>query len=91
MWATYERDTLEITSGDICWRESSPGVTRGHCADCGSALTYENERRPGDIDIAVNCLDDPAAPLPRAHIWTEDKQPWLKIGDNLPVYEKNIG
>jgi hypothetical protein len=30
-------------------------------------------------------------PSLRAHIWTEDKQPWLQIGDDLPVYEKNIG
>jgi hypothetical protein len=91
MWATYERSTFEIGTGDICWRESSPGVTRGHCPACGSAMTYEHERRPGEIDIAVNCLDEPAAPLPRAHIWTEDKPHWMKIADGLPVYSKNIG
>lgn len=91
MWATYERSTFAITAGDICWRESSPGVTRGHCTVCGSALTYENEKRQGQIDIAVNCLDDPSGPVPRAHIWTEDKQAWFRIGDDLPVYPQNIG
>lgn len=91
MWATYERSTFEITAGDICWRESSPGVTRGHCPACGSALTYENDKRPNEIDLAVNCLDDPSLVAPRAHIWTEDKPGWMKIGDELPVYSKNIG
>jgi hypothetical protein len=75
----------------MCWRKSSPGVTRGHCPDCGSSITYENESRPGEIDITLNSLDDPRGPTLRAHIWTEDKQPWLQIGDELPVYEKNVG
>jgi len=82
---------LGIIKGEFHWHHSSPGVTRGICSSCGSSITYENEKRPGEIDIAVNCLDDPGAPLPRAHIWTEDKQPWHRIGDDLPVYEKNIG
>ena len=90
-WATYERASFKVLQGEVHWHHSSPGVTRGHCPTCGSAVTYENEQRPGEIDIAVNCLDDPTAPLPRAHIWTEDKQPWHEIGDDLPVYRKNIG
>ncbi len=91
MWATYARATFEITAGEMRWRQSSPGVTRGHCPACGSAMTYENEKRTGEIDIAAACLDDPSGPVPRAHIWTEDQQPWFEIGDDLPVYEKNIG
>jgi hypothetical protein len=90
-WATYARDAFVVTQGEFHWHHSSPGVTRGICSNCGSSITYENEKRSGEIDIAVNCLDDPGAPIPRAHIWTEDKQSWLQIGDDLPVYEKNIG
>jgi len=70
---------------------SSPGVTRGICSACGSSISYENDKRPGDIDISLNCLHDPDAATPRAHIWTEDKQPWFVIGDGLPVYEQNAG
>lgn len=90
-WATYVRDSFRLTRGEMRWLNSSPGVTRGFCQDCGSSITYENDKRPNDIDISLNCLDDPTAPTPRAHIWTQDKQPWLKIGDGLPVYKKNIG
>jgi hypothetical protein len=89
-WATYKRSSFSVMSGDIHWHSSSPGVTRGVCAQCGSSITYENENRPGDIDVSVNCLDEPTTPVLRAHIWTEDKQPWLQIGDNLPVYEKAV-
>ncbi|MCP4300458.1 MAG: GFA family protein [Gammaproteobacteria bacterium] len=89
-WATYARDTFVVRQGTMHWHSSSPGVTRGICNNCGSSITYENEKRPGEIDISVNCLDDPGAPTPRAHIWTEDKQPWLLIGDDLPVYKQTV-
>lgn len=90
-WATYLRGTFKVTSGEIHWHHSSPGVTRGICPNCGTSLTYENEKRPGEIDLTLNCLDDPTTPVLKAHIWTEDKQPWMKFDDGLPVYEKNVG
>lgn len=90
-WATYDRDAFRVTDGEMCWRESSRGVRRGHCPQCGSAMTYENDQRRGEIDIAINCLDDPATPTPQAHIWTGDKQDWVQIGGDLPVYRKGIG
>ena len=90
-WATYAREGFVVTEGKVHWHHSSPGVTRGICSRCGSSITYENEKRPGEIDIAIICLDEPSRPAPRAHIWTEDKQPWIEIGDGLPFYERNIG
>ncbi|MGI9237058.1 MAG: GFA family protein [Woeseiaceae bacterium] len=90
-WATYARDDFRITRGDMNWHRSSPSVTRGVCSNCGTSLSYENERRPGEIDLTVNSLDDPGVPTLLAHIWTEDAQPWLRIEDDLPVYKRNIG
>ena len=66
-------------------------MTRGICSDCGTSISYEHTDRPGEIDVTLNSLDDPAAPVLRAHIWVEDKAPWLEIGDELPIYEKKIG
>lgn len=89
-WATYSRNSFEVTAGEMHWHASSPGVTRGLCSNCGTAISYENERRPGEIDLTLNSLDGAAVPEPRAHIWTEDKQPWLHLADDLPVYARNI-
>lgn len=85
-WATYKKDTLEIRRGSIHWHHSSPDVTRGLCSVCGTCISYENEKRPGEIDLSLNALDDPSAPVLRAHIWTEDKQPWTVICDDLPIF-----
>ena len=90
-WATYARDTFGVTSGEMHTYSSSPGVTRGICAACGTSISYEHVDRPGEIDLTLNSLDKPSAPVLKAHIWTEDKAPWLVIGDDLPVYEKKIG
>ena len=89
-WAIYDRSSFDVLQGELHWHSTSAGVTRGICRECGSSMTYENANRPGDIDVSVNCLDGPSVPAMRAHIWTEDKQPWFEIGDDLPVYKKSV-
>lgn len=87
-WATFEKARLSLLAGDMQWFRSSPGVTRGHCPGCGTTLTYEDEDRTGQIDITVSSFDDPTQFAPVAHIWVEDKLPWVCIDDELPRYAK---
>jgi hypothetical protein len=89
-WATVKKSDLSVQKGAISWHQSSPGVTRGHCANCGTCLTYEHEKEAGYIDVTLNSLDDPSALSPKAHIWVEDKQPWLIIGDDLPQFQQRV-
>lgn len=89
-WATYAHETFRLTRGEMHCYQSSPGVTRGICSACGTSISYEHVDRPGDIDLTLNSLDDPSAPVLKAHIWTEDKPDWLEIGDDLPVYRQTI-
>ena len=87
-WATFRVDDFELTKGTLTERLSSPGVTRGHCSECGTTMTYTSDRKPDEIDVTVTCMDQPAIFKPSAHIWIEDKQPWLDIGDELPQFER---
>lgn len=89
-WVSFARDEFRVTAGAIATYQSSPGVTRGFCRDCGTSLTYAHEKRGREIDITVTSLDDPSQFPPRAHIWVEDKAPWLTIGDELPQYDKTV-
>ena len=89
-WATFDKSNFSVTSGEMTEHYSSPGVTRGHCRDCGSSLTYENEKRPGEIDITLTSFDDPSQFKPGAHIWVEDKAPWVTIDDDLPQYPQTV-
>jgi len=89
-WATFRQANFRITRGALRYQESSQGVRRGHCAGCGTSITYQNVTRPGEIDLTLASFDEPASFKPSAHIWTEDKLPWLTISDGLPQYARTV-
>ena len=89
-WVEFDLDGFALTSGAIAEHLSSPGVRRGHCAACGTTITYAQDKRPEEIDIAVSSLDDATGIEPEAHIWVEDKVPWLVINDDLPRYKTTV-
>ena len=87
-WAAFSLADFEMTKGTLVERQSSPGVRRGHCGQCGTTMTYLSERAANEIDVAVACFDQPAIIRPSAHIWIEDKQPWVELNDDLPKFER---
>jgi len=89
-WAAFPSESFRIKSGTVSEYGSSPGVRRGHCAVCGTTLTYSHDKRAEEIDIAVVTLDDPARITPQAHIWLQDKAAWLAVDDGLPKYRSTV-
>lgn len=85
-WATFHAADFSVTQGALQWHASSPGVTRGHCARCGTGINYRHAAKPDEIDITLASLDDPATLRPVAHIWVQDKLPWIVLGDDLPRF-----
>lgn len=69
--------------------ESGAGQVFARCPDCRVAL-WSHYQSAGDkvAFIRVGSLDDPDRMPPDAHIFTESKQPWLKLSDGLPVFER---
>jgi hypothetical protein len=64
--------------------ESSSGVTRSHCATCGTPIAYETAKRPGEIDLYLNAFDEPARFEPQAHVYFEEHLPWFDTRDDKP-------
>jgi hypothetical protein len=85
-WATWPVGALAVTRGQIQQHESSPGVTRGHCARCGTSLTYHSGQRPQEIDVTLASLGDPPDLPPTFHVWTQDRLPWLAASNTLPQH-----
>lgn len=85
-WGTFADTNFTVLSGSLAIHESSRGVHRGFCRDCGTALTYAKATRPGEIDITLGSLDEPGTWPPAMHIWVRDKLPWVAIGDDLPQW-----
>jgi len=85
-WATYPKANFRLLRGEPVEYASSPGVTRLHCADCGTSLTYSNQDRQAEIDVTTASFDNAAGMAPTAHIWVQDKLPWVTLADGLPQY-----
>jgi hypothetical protein len=87
-WGTFSMQDFSIVNGQLAEWRSSPKVTRGFCANCGTSLTYRHDKRPAEIDVTLLSLDDPTVLVPEVHIWVEDKLPWIVIGDGRPQFDK---
>ena len=70
---------------------SSPGVTRTHCALCGTTLTYWSASSPDSIDVTVASLDAPALAAPGKHIWMDDAVAGDSPNDGLPRFPESSG
>jgi hypothetical protein len=87
-WVTFASHSFAVV-GQLAQYRSSPGVSRGFCAACGTSITYRREDRSEEVDVTVSSLDDPATMDPEAHIWVEDKLPWVVIGDGRAQFARS--
>ncbi len=81
------KEQLSYTTGSRKFYESSPGVQRGFCADCGTPLTYEANWCEGEVHLYISTFDNPALFTPEKHVFFKEKIPWLEISDHLPRFE----
>jgi hypothetical protein len=79
---------FRYTHGTPATFASSPDAKRGFCGRCGSPMSFEGAKWPGEIHIYVGTLSDPAAFVPTAHFHTSEQLPWFHIADGLP---RNLG
>jgi hypothetical protein len=67
---------------EVTWHESSPGVRRGFCRRCGSALFWDNSAA-AQVSIAAGTLDQPSGLTQVRHIYVADKADFYELGDGL--------
>jgi hypothetical protein len=90
-WGTVDVSNFVITKGHLAIVNSSTSVERGFCRNCGTSLTYQHASRKHEIDFTLGSLGDPAALVPRYHIWVQDKLSWVNIDDGLPQHQTVAG
>jgi hypothetical protein len=57
--------------------ESTPGVFRGFCSQCGSSLTWANTAEtPDRIAVSLGTLDTPYEQKVTKHIFTDTRVTW---------------
>lgn len=70
--------------------ESSKGVRRHFCGDCGSPIGFEADHYAGGMHLYAASLENPAEFQPTFHVNYQSKLPWLEINDDLPKYEGTL-
>lgn len=64
--------------------ESSAGVERCFCRQCGSSLVVRHAGRVGEV--ALSTVDGDPGMQPGEHIFVGSKAPWFHIADQLPQH-----
>ena len=68
--------------------ESSPGVQRHFCGNCGSPLFSRRPGPPEIIRLRIGTLDTPVTDRPAAHIFHADKACWFEMTDDVPKFDE---
>lgn len=64
--------------------QSSPGVERSFCSDCGTPLSFRSEKMSAVMHLYVAAMEQPEHFTPTLHVAWEEKLSWLKLDDGLP-------
>lgn len=83
----YRKEQLTYTLGERKFYQSSPGVQRGFCADCGTPMTYEADRCPEEVHLYISTIDNPDKLVPQLHVFFAERIAWMELADDLPRYE----
>ncbi|MEM7745372.1 MAG: GFA family protein [Pseudomonadota bacterium] len=90
-FVVFVREQVDWTTGARGLFDSSPGVRRAFCRDCGSSLTWEARHRGTDlVEIHISALDDPDAFAPNEHTHWREKIGWLQMADDLPRHDASM-
>ena len=89
--ASVPTDQFRWLSGEELIKpyQSSPGVVRSFCSECGSSLSYQDTNAPlsEEIFILLGVIDEPFDHKPHAHIFVANKASWYEINDDLVPFD----
>ena len=81
-WAAIPKPRVRVTAGEaeLTHFRSSEIGTRSFCRRCGSSLFCTLDTHPDDVDVALASLEPGHGATPAAHLFWDDRVPWLEAG-----------
>jgi hypothetical protein len=91
--ALVKPEEFILTGGQECLGdfESSPGVHRIFCNQCGSPLFSRRPGPPEVIRLRIGTLDTPVPSKVQQHIFYADRARWFEVHDDAPKFEQRPG
>ncbi|HUP25581.1 MAG TPA: GFA family protein [Thermoanaerobaculia bacterium] len=90
-WVTVPRSGFALAAGQPVTYRSSSEVVRTFCGVCGTPLTYQHAKLPGEIDVTTCSLDEPEAHPPHDQVWTSHRLGWMARAGELPAFARRRG
>ena len=72
--------------GERDFYQSSGIAKRGFCRTCGTQMSFESTRWPGELHLYAASLDEPQQYAPQLHCHVSERLTWLHTSDDLPVF-----
>jgi hypothetical protein len=85
----FAADQVRFSGDERKIYQSSPGVGRAFCRNCGTPLTWEgpgNDSKP-IFEMHISTFDDPNGLQPTAHAFDSERISWFDVADNLPRFK----
>ena len=86
VWAGFNSDQIAFES-EPHRRRSSPNITRSFCSECGTPMTYEDDRLAGEIYFHTGLFDEADRLVPDRHAYVTSKLFWLHLEDGLAKFD----
>jgi hypothetical protein len=83
---------LDVTGDLVSWKHPSRSGSEAvqyFCATCRTRLYSTNGSRPGVVIVRAGTLDASDALVPKLHIWTKRKQPWVDLPPGIPAFAES--
>ena len=84
-WVGFEQDQFDLADGQgkLAWYRSSAEAERGFCRHCGSSILFRSTRWPGEIHVALACINGTIDRQPAANVCLDDRVDWMPIDHEL--------
>ena len=83
-------DAFRVVRGELKkWTKTADSGTRHDCyfcPDCGNRIYHHNPEHPELIRLKLGTLDDTSVIDPTIHVWTQHKQAWFQLPDDVPSH-----
>lgn len=84
-WFGVQEDRFRILQGEdrLVRFASSERAWRGFCSRCGSTMLFAGDRWPGEVHVALACLDGELDRAPVANTYWTVHVPWVEGFEGL--------
>ena len=89
-WVGMRAEAFHVDTGAelLTAYESSPGALRRFCRSCGSTLTFESVRWPGEVHLTLANFTTSIDREPQVHSYWDSRVEWADWhGRELPTSE----